>query len=364
MMYLRILALQNAGPIPELRFELPFQGDRPLPLVLVGPNGSGKTTLLSFIVNALVAFKQQAYEQAEIKHNKVYRVRSIGFIRQGACWYHAKLQFDGDLAMEEWTLNLPRKEFEEQVSPLPEDDGWKKIPEGRSNHFALTPEPAHPFQRVLSRPIQKLFGQNVVLFFPSDRFELPDWLNDEALAEELHFPEPNKFEGYTSRRIFSRALLKPTLEWLKAVVLDSLLQKQTGLAPGKDDKIIAFVGKVLARILGADGDSVQFRFSHRNMGTITVEYVRSGRQETVPSLLGLSAGQAALFCAFCNVIRDFDLAGAQFNDISEVCGIVMFDEADLHLHVDLQYRVLPELMKLFPKVQFILSAHSPLLARC
>lgn len=154
MMYLRILALQNAGPIPELRFELPFQGDRPLPLVLVGPNGSGKTTLLSFIVNALVAFKQQAYDQAEIKHNKVYRVLSIGFIRQGACWYHAKLQFDGDLAMEEWTLNLPRKEFEEQVSPLPEDDGWKKIPEDRSNHFALTPEPAHPFQRVLSRPIQ------------------------------------------------------------------------------------------------------------------------------------------------------------------------------------------------------------------
>ena len=39
----------------------------------------------------------------------------------------------------------------------------------------------------------------------------------------------------------------------------------------------------------------------------------------------------------------------------------MLDEADLHLHVDLQYRVLPGLIKLFPKVQFILTAHSPLL---
>jgi hypothetical protein len=68
-----------------------------------------------------------------------------------------------------------------------------------------------------------------------------------------------------------------------------------------------------------------------------------------------------VFCAFCNVIRDFDLAGGSFNDISDVRGIVMFDEADLHLHVDLQYRVLPELMKMFPKVQFILTAHSPLL---
>jgi len=43
-----------------------------------------------------------------------------------------------------------------------------------------------------------------------------------------------------------------------------------------------------------------------------------------------------------------------------VRGVVLIDEADLHLHVDLQYRVLPELIKLFPRVQFILTAHSPL----
>lgn len=378
-MYLRMIAVENAGPIPVLHFDLPFQGDRPLPLVLVGPNGSGKSTLLSFIVNALVVFKQQAYVQSEVERDTVYRLRSPRFIRHGACWCHAKLQFDGGLELDEWTLDRTRKEFEEQVSPLPDDDGWKKMPEDRFDSLALTPQPAPSFQRVLSPPIQKLFGQNAVLFFPSDRFEPPDWLNDQALAEELRFPEPTLFEGNTPRRIFLRALLKPTLEWVKSVVLDNLLQEQSSprpvqfidgvgfvamagvQRPGKDGKIIEFVAKVLARILGADGDSAQFRFSHRNMGTITVEYVRSGRQETVPSLLGMSAGQAALFCAFSNVIRDFDLAGAPFNDISDVRGIVMFDEADLHLHVDLQYRILPELMKLFPNVQFILTAHSPLL---
>jgi ATPase subunit of ABC transporter with duplicated ATPase domains len=51
-MYLRTIAVENAGPIPVLRFDLQFQGDHPLPLVLVGRNGSGKSTLLSFIVNA------------------------------------------------------------------------------------------------------------------------------------------------------------------------------------------------------------------------------------------------------------------------------------------------------------------------
>jgi energy-coupling factor transporter ATP-binding protein EcfA2 len=377
-MYLKTITVQNVGPIAGLHLELPFRDGLPLPLVLVGPNGSGKSTLLSFIVNALIGFKQQAFEQAEVEHERVYRVRSGMFIRRGACWYHARLEFEGGLALEEWVLDRPRKVFEEQVTPLPSEEGWRQVPEDRSNHFLLTPQPHGP-HRVLSRPMQKLFEGNVVQFFPSDRFELPDWLNEQSLSVELRFPEPVKFEGQTSRRIFSRALLRPTLEWVKAVMLDSLLgfpvaptlQLIAGydlpLSPhalprgGRDGKIIEVIEKVLARILGADSDMVRFQFSHRNTGTIAANYVRSGREETVPNLLGLSAGQAALFCLFSNVIRDFDLAGVQFNDISDVRGIVILDEADLHLHVDLQYRVLPELMKLFPKVQFIVTAHSPLL---
>ena len=33
---------------------------------------------------------------------------------------------------------------------------------------------------------------------------------------------------------------------------------------------------------------------------------------------------------------------------------------DSHLHADLQHDVLPELVKLFPRIQFVLSAHAPL----
>ena len=173
--------------------------------------------------------------------------------------------------------------------------------------------------------------------------------------------------------------MKPTLEWVKAVVLDHLLARQIalpaqftagyglpaspplGTSGGRDERIIDFVGKVLARVMDADSNNVQFRFSHRNMGMIAAEFVRSGLEQAIPNLLGLSAGQAALFCMFSNVIRDFDLAGAEFNDVSDVRGIVLVDEADLHLHVNLQYQVLPNLMKLVPKVQFIVTAHSPLL---
>jgi hypothetical protein len=41
-------------------------------------------------------------------------------------------------------------------------------------------------------------------------------------------------------------------------------------------------------------------------------------------------------------------------------GICIVDEIDSHIHVELQHKVLPNLIALFPKMQFIVSSHSPL----
>lgn len=70
-MYLRSIQLKNTGPIQELNLTMPFAGDQPKPLVLVGRNGSGKSTLISFVANALIGLKQQIYEDAEVERNKV-----------------------------------------------------------------------------------------------------------------------------------------------------------------------------------------------------------------------------------------------------------------------------------------------------
>lgn len=44
----------------------------------------------------------------------------------------------------------------------------------------------------------------------------------------------------------------------------------------------------------------------------------------------------------------------------DVRGIVVVDEIDLHLHMIHQYEILPKLMQMFPRVQFVLTTHSPL----
>jgi hypothetical protein len=131
---------------------------------------------------------------------------------------------------------------------------------------------------------------------------------------------------------------------------------------GRNSRLLEVAKLVLGKIFGADVTGVKLTIDHRRARRFSAEISRGETKQIIPNLLGLSAGQSALFCLFCNIVRDFDLSGAKFETLEDVRGIVVVDEADLHLHMDLQYRVLPELMRLFPKVQFIVTAQSPFFA--
>ncbi len=49
-----------------------------------------------------------------------------------------------------------------------------------------------------------------------------------------------------------------------------------------------------------------------------------------------------------------------FDKFSDLAGIVLIDELDLHLHPKWQKEIVIKLTELFPKVQFIVSTHSPI----
>ena len=80
----------------------------------------------------------------------------------------------------------------------------------------------------------------------------------------------------------------------------------------------------------------------------------------VPNIFQLSSGETSLLNLFLSILRDFDLSGSQFSSAADIRGIVVVDEIDLHLHAVHQHEVLPNLIEMFPKVQFIVTTHSPL----
>src|SRR5207249_8632253 len=49
-------------------------------------------------------------------------------------------------------------------------------------------------------------------------------------------------------------------------------------------------------------------------------------------------------------------------DPSDLCGIVIIDELEQHLHPRWQRTILPQLRELYPKIQFVVATHSPLIA--
>ena len=374
-MYLRSIQLKNTGPIRDLNLVLPFEGENPKPLLLVGRNGSGKSTVISFVVNALVALKQQIYEDVEVDKGKVYRIRSPLGIHGDAQFYFAKIEFEKGVSLIEWQLNEAREATTDLTELQALDTSCHEIPVTETSHFKLPMgELAAP--HLLEATLQ----QTSLLFFPADRFEPPDWLNTESLSADLQLPEQVRMKGRTARRILSRNRLKPTLEWLHAVIFDMMVSEYRPVAvplaagapsvnariaiPGKAHAVFSAVQAVLQKVLcrGPD-EQLQLGIGHRNQRIITATIRKNGEiVRVVKDMLSLSAGESALFCMFASIIRDADMSAMDFQSTGDIAGIVLIDEADLHLHMGLQFEVLPQLMKLFPKVQFIVSVHAPLVA--
>lgn len=374
-MYLRSIQLKNTGPIRDLNLVLPFEGENPKPLLLVGRNGSGKSTVISFVVNALVALKQQIYEDVEVDKGKVYRIRSPLGIHGDAQFYFAKIEFEKGVSLIEWQLNNARETITDLTELQLLDTSCHEIPVTETSHFKLPlGELAAP--HLLEAILQK----TSLLFFPADRFEPPDWLNTENLSADLQLPEQVRMKGRTARRILSRNRLKPTLEWLHAVIFDMMVSEYQPVAvplaagappvnariaiPGKAHAVFLAVQAVLQKVLcrGPD-EQLQLGIGHRNQRIITATIRKNGEiVRVVKDMLSLSAGESALFCLFASIIRDADMSAMDFQATGDIAGIVLIDEADLHLHMGLQFEVLPQLMQLFPKVQFIASVHAPLVA--
>ncbi len=103
-------------------------------------------------------------------------------------------------------------------------------------------------------------------------------------------------------------------------------------------------------------------------GTLDVTSNGSGPRFSVAGLdhvdaLDLPDGYraaAAWLADICAIWAAKNPESAKRGDPAEICGIVMIDEIDLHLHPSLQRSIVPRLRAAMPNVQWIVTTHSPL----
>lgn len=70
----------------------------------------------------------------------------------------------------------------------------------------------------------------------------------------------------------------------------------------------------------------------------------------------LSSGFSAVMCIYAELLMNIEA-----NELSpeEIRGIVFIDEIDAHLHISIQKKIMGFLTNSFPKIQFIVTTHSP-----
>ena len=370
------MQLTNCGPIIRLDVEFPFDGDRPKPVVLVGENGSGKSILLSYIVNGLLLAQQEAYpETPEIDVGKVFKLRSPLYVTIGREYSYAQVDFEDDLGYREIQLIRRKQDYDTPPPGIDEsgaNDLWNQMKGGDSSRLR-SHKPMHKLQD------SGIFSRRCALYFPVDRFEDPAWLNDENLRSRVSRMDRRHLEGHTERKVIADSPLRDNQNWIFDLVYDHRvfelrtlpihlqlpirsvsptshpLQLFGGYA-GRSSALYDIVLQVVRLVLDR-GTGLRLGIGARQNRRLSV---MEDDEALVPNVFQLSSGEVSLLDLGLSILRDYDFTNADFEKAEDIRGIVVVDEIDVHLHARYQYRVLPKLIQLFPKVQFVVTSHSPL----
>lgn len=360
-MYFSKLLMHNDGPIEHIEVEFPIEDGVPHPVIIVGENGVGKTNLLSVLADAIIESAAQSYDDIVNGSNSGSRsfFRYVGgnITKSGTSGYLDIVQ----LTHDHETINYSAKSG--SVDELSLADGstddkyWgidvKSIQTGKN--ISLSSD--------LSKDIHK---SGVYAFSPVTRNELPHWFNSESV-DDLTPHIFSKVSRILGRKIIWEEMLPRLSNWIIEVFLDcryditingdyvpevNLRAMKYQIDWQRADSYRSAINRIVQIIL--NNDDAQIVWRGRLISDLVVDLDNDGKLFPLNSL---SAGQATLFSIFGTLAMYADQC--YVNDPFQVSGSVIIDEIDSHLHIDLVNRALPQLIKLFPKMQFISSAHSP-----
>jgi hypothetical protein len=90
------------------------------------------------------------------------------------------------------------------------------------------------------------------------------------------------------------------------------------------------------------------------------EFAFGGQKTKVPATW-LSQGYQSTIAWIADLIGQMYLDIGEAVPLEDMEGMVLVDELDLHLHPTWQVRLIPVLKRVFPRMQFIVTTHSPML---
>ena len=147
---------------------------------------------------------------------------------------------------------------------------------------------------------------------------------------------------------FMAWMIGKTFERLQAIAVEKLDENDL-LA---DE--LSILNKALAAALPGEFGSIVYDVKERDV-------IVTFADRSSVAFAALSDGERSFICLVADLVRRACLLNPQMGSdvLEETQGLVLIDELDLHLHPAWQRRIVQGLSKIFPKVQFIATTHSP-----
>lgn len=322
----------------EFRFHPSFN-------LVVGTNGSGKTSLLRAIAVALGgwahAYIKDAKNRRPIDDSEIREIQQDKRFDKSK---NVKIEAHGKAAI------IDRYSIGRQVKAV-----WQRhrlevsrqtlttgsIDYGNGKQYSLNfGNLGHDILTYIESG--KSFDLPILAFYECDRLWLP---KGEIKAEESAVAKYSRFDPYVDC-FHTGADHKSLGQWLLKHELASLQQKI-------DTPILLSIREAAKAALEGCSD-LRFDFDE---GRVMVEFTDGH----VMPFEHLSDGQRTMLGLFCDLARRAAMLNPHFGGeaSAKTTGIVLIDELDLHLHPKWQRRIIHDLRRTFPKVQFICTTHSP-----
>ncbi|MBZ7939142.1 AAA family ATPase [Campylobacter sp. W0014] len=337
-MYLEKMIVKNISAIKNLEFTASFTEEgNPKPIVIVGENGSGKTTLLSNIIDSFYEISSELFSniaKIENANRQFYKISGV-----------PNLSFNEDKGFA--IIKYKSKNIEKPIEYIDyincDTDDIKNF-----CSFDLETKFGKETTQFYGNSIEKLqqeWHTQAHYYQPANRYEEPFWKNPNF---DDSFKETKKYLNRYDKELEIVTSLEKNYYYIMDIVLDALLYKNN-----KDNLLCDIINKILQKI--KQNETFTFGIGSRKSNSRIA--IRKNQEVFLKNIKQLSLGELTLLNLFINIVRHTDSSN---KSIDQLEGIVVIDEIDVHLHSNLQSEVLPSLIKLFPKIQFIITTHSPL----